>query len=116
MAARPAPQLTGLRPAETPRLSVTAGATWRPIDRLTLAAEARYDGARFDDDLNTPASRAGRHRRSARRYPGDPAPSPVFAAAENTVSTAAIQTGRTADNTVSYGPPRLIRVGVTVRP
>jgi outer membrane receptor protein involved in Fe transport len=109
-----APQLTGLRPAETPRLSVTAGATWRPIDRLTLAAEARYDGARFDDDLNT--------RRLA---PGGTADLradikvtravAVFAAAEN-LFDAAIQTGRTADNTVSYGPPRLIRVGVTVRP
>jgi vitamin B12 transporter len=109
-----APALTGLRPAETPRLSVTAGASWRPIDRLTLLAEARYDGARFDDDLDT--------RRLA---PGGTADLradvrvtrtvTVFAAAEN-LFDAAIQTGRTADNTVSYGPPRLIRVGVTVRP
>ncbi len=48
-----APALTGLRPAETPRISVTGGLSWRPVDRLTLLAEARYDGARFDDDLNT---------------------------------------------------------------
>ena len=109
-----APALTGLRPAETPRLSVTGGISWRPVERLTLLAEARYDGARFDDDLNT--------RRLA---PGGTADLradvkvtrtvTAFAAAEN-LFDAAIQTGRTADNTVSYGPPRLIRVGVTVRP
>ena len=109
-----APALTGLRPAETPRLSVTAGATWRPIDRLPLLAQARYESARFDDDLNT--------RRLA---PGGTADLradvqltrtvTVFVAAEN-LFDAAIQTGRTADNTVSYGPPRLIRGGVTVRP
>jgi vitamin B12 transporter len=109
-----APKLTGLRPAETPRLSVTGGVSWRPVDRLTLLAEGRYDGARFDDDLNT--------RRLA---PGGTADLradvqvtrtvAVFAAAEN-LFDATIQTGRTADNTVSYGPPRLIRLGVTVRP
>ncbi len=109
-----APQLTGLRPAETPRLSVTAGATWRPIERLTLLAEARYDGARYDDDLNTRRLAAGgtADLRADIQVTRTVA---VFAAAEN-LFDAAIQTGRTADNTVSYGPPRLIRVGVTVRP
>ena len=109
-----APALTGLRPAETPRLSVTGALSWRPFERLTLLAQARYESARFDDDLNT--------RRLA---PGGTADLradvrltrtvSVFAAAEN-LFDAAIQTGRTADNTVSYGPPRLVRVGVTVRP
>ncbi len=109
-----APALTGLRPAETPRLTMTAGASWRPLARLTLLAEARYESARFDDDRN-----------SRRLAPGGTADLradvavtrtvTVFAAAEN-LFDAAIQTGRTADNTVSYGPPRLILVGVTVRP
>jgi outer membrane receptor protein involved in Fe transport len=109
-----APALTGLRPAETPRLSVTVGASWRPVDRLTLLAEARYDGARFDDDLNTRRLAPGETADLRADVQVTRAVS-VFAAAEN-LFDAAIQTGRTADNTVSYGPPRLIRVGVTVRP
>ena len=108
------PALTGLRPAETPRLSVTAGASWRPVDRLTLLAELHYDGARFDDDLNSRWLAPGetvdlRADVQVTRTLG------VFAAAEN-LFDAAIQTGRTADDTVSYGAPRLIRVGVTIRP
>ena len=109
-----APTLTGLRPAETPRLSVTAGASWRPLDRLTLLAEARYESARFDDDLNTRRLAPGGTADLRADVRVTRAVS-VFAAAEN-LFDAAIQTGRTADNTVSYGPPRLIRVGVTVRP
>ncbi len=109
-----APALTGLRPAETPRLSVTAGASWKPFDRLTLLAEARYDGARYDDDLNTRRLAAG-GTADLRADVAVTRTISVFAAAEN-LFDAAIQTGRTADNTVSYGPPRLIRVGVTVRP
>ncbi len=108
------PVLTGLRPAETPRLSATVGVSWRPIDRLTLLAEARYDGARFDDDLNTRRLAPGGTADLRADVQVTRAIS-VFAAAEN-LFDAAIQTGRTADNTVSYGPPRLIRVGVTVRP
>jgi vitamin B12 transporter len=109
-----APALTGLRPAETPRLSVTAGASWRPFDRLTLLAQARYDGARYDDDLNTRRLAPG----ATADLRADVAVSPtvsVFAAVEN-LFDAAIQTGRTSTDTVSYGPPRLIRVGVTLRP
>ena len=48
-----APQLTGLRPAQAPEWSATAGLDWRATDRLTLSAAARYESARFDDDLNS---------------------------------------------------------------
>lgn len=109
-----APALTGLRPAETPRLSVTAGASWRPVDRLTLLAEARYDSARYDDDLNTRRLAPGGTADLRADIQVTPTLS-VFAAAEN-LFDAAIQTGRTADNTVSYCAPRRIRVGVTIRP
>ncbi len=109
-----APALNGLQPAETPRLTVTAGASWRPFDRLTLEAEARYESARYDDDLNTRRLAAGgtANLRADVRVARTVS---VFAALDN-LFDAAIQTGRTAGDTVSYGPPRLIRVGVTVRP
>ena len=48
-----APQLTGLRPAQAPRLTLTGAADWRATSRLTLRAEAHYESRRFDDDLNT---------------------------------------------------------------
>lgn len=48
-----APQLTGLRPAQAPIWSASAGIDWRASDRLTLAARARYESQRFEDDLNS---------------------------------------------------------------
>ena len=48
-----APQLTGLRPAQTPEVSATSGLVWRPFAPLSLRADLRYESARFDDDRNT---------------------------------------------------------------
>lgn len=48
-----APQLTGLRPAQAPIWSASAGIDWRASDRLILAARARYESKRFEDDLNS---------------------------------------------------------------
>ena len=46
-------QLDGLRPAQAPRVTVTGGATWRPLDPLTLEGQLHWEGLRFEDDLNT---------------------------------------------------------------
>ncbi len=48
-----ASQLTGLRPAQAPVWSATAGADWQVSDRLVLSTAARYESRRFDDDLNS---------------------------------------------------------------
>lgn len=48
-----APQLTGLRPAQAPVWSATAGLDWRATDRLSTALDVRYESRRFDDDLNS---------------------------------------------------------------
>jgi outer membrane receptor protein involved in Fe transport len=48
-----APQLTGLRPAQAPRFTLTAGFDWNAISKLGLHADLRYESTRFDDDLNT---------------------------------------------------------------
>src|SRR5690606_21591561 len=45
-----APQLTGLRPAQAPQWSATAGLAWRPWASGEFSADARYESARFDDD------------------------------------------------------------------
>ena len=113
-----APQLTGLRPAETPRLAASVGATWRPLERLSLTSDLHYEGLRFDDDQNTrrinpSTSVDGRAdwRVSARGG--------LFVAVDN-LFDAKVATGRTAANgavpgVISYGEPRLIRIGFTLR-
>jgi outer membrane receptor protein involved in Fe transport len=107
-----APQLTGLMPSETPDLIVTGGLSWRAISRLTLSADARYQGTRFADDQNTlrlaPATtvdlraewRAGPRLR-------------FFVAADN-IADIDVATDETAGGVYSYGPPRTVRAGFII--
>jgi outer membrane receptor protein involved in Fe transport len=108
-----APQLTGLRPAETPAVVATADANWRAAARLTLTAELRYESARFDDDQNTRliAGGAGVGVRGEWRFTPDLA---GFVAADN-VTNANLQTGRSAAGVVTYDAPRMVRAGLTWR-
>lgn len=104
-----APQLTGLAPAETPRLSATGSLAWRAAPKLTLTADLRYESARFDDDLNLRrlGGAATLDARAAWRV--NPATT-LFVAAENLLD-AAVATGQTANGITSYGPPRIIMAG-----
>ncbi|CAN5167501.1 TonB-dependent receptor [soil metagenome] len=107
-----APQLTGLRPAQAPRWSATAGLDWRTTERLTLAARARYESARFDDDLNSRRLGAaltldGRAELSV----GDGRT--LYVAADNLLDVD-VEVSETADGTAGYGPPRTLRVGASV--
>ena len=108
-----APQLTGLRPAETPELTVTAAATWRALDRLTLTAEVRYESDRFDDDQNTRLIKAGTGVDARAEWKITPAIG-AYIAADN-LFNANIETGRSATNVVTYDAPRIVRVGLTLR-
>lgn len=108
-----APQLTGKRPAQTPELTLTAGAVWRASERLTLATDIRYESERFEDDLNSrklsPAL-AVDLRAGWRLSPS----SEVYLAADNLLD-ADIEVGETADGVESYAAPRTLRVGFTLR-
>ncbi len=108
-----APQLTGKRPAQAPTLTLVGTADWRPVPRLTLRADVRYEGARFEDDINSrrlgKATTLGLQARWRLTSIAE-----VYAAADN-VSDAAVQTGQTADGVYSYGPPRTFRVGLSLR-
>ncbi len=108
-----APQLTGLRPAETPEVVVTADANWRAASRLTLTAELRYESSRFDDDQNTRLidGGAGLGLRGEWRFTKDLA---GFVAADN-VTNANLQTGRSAAGVITYDAPRMVTAGVTWR-
>lgn len=109
-----APQLTGLRPAQTPRLSASAEGVWTPTGVVTLRASVRYEGERFDDDLNqrrlSPAV-SGDVRADWRMTPRVS----LYFAVEN-LTDADIETGQTADGTESFDMPRTARIGLIWRP
>jgi outer membrane cobalamin receptor len=107
-----APQLTGLRPAQAPEWSATAGLAWRPWRGGELSADARYESARFDDDLNT--RRLGEALTLDLRFEQDvTAHAGVFIALDNALDSE-IETGATADGVTLYGAPQAMRFGLKI--
>lgn len=108
-----APQLTGLRPAQTPRVSALAGLSWQVAQPLSLRVDVRYEGMRYDDDLNLRKLGAGAtvDFRADWRLAG---PVSVFVAGENLFDSK-IEIAETGDGAQSFGPPQRFRVGVSVR-
>ena len=108
-----APQLTGLRPAQTPQWTMTAGLDWRPMDKLSLSADVRYESKRFEDDLNSRVLPAGADIDARAAWRLD-AHSEVYLAVENLFDEE-LAVGQTADNVTSFAAPRTIRVGFSYR-
>jgi outer membrane receptor protein involved in Fe transport len=108
-----APQLTGKRPAQTPKAVITGGVHWAATSQLNFNADVRYEGARFEDDLNTLTLRAAAGVDARVEYRVTPDWG-VYVAAEN-LTNAAIETGQTADHVISYDEPRVFRIGVRFR-
>lgn len=107
-----APQLTGLRPAQAPIWSATAGLDWRTSGRLSLFAGLRYESRRFEDDLNSrtldPAVTVdlrGEWRASPRAA--------LWLAADNLLD-AEIPVSMTAGGVAGLDAPRTLRGGVRV--
>jgi outer membrane receptor protein involved in Fe transport len=107
-----APQLTGLRPAQAPEWSATAGVDWRSTDRLTLSSHARYESARYDDDLNSRvlASAVTFDARADYRLRDGVM---LYAVADNLFDRK-VEVSQTADDVAGYGPPRTLRAGVSL--
>lgn len=105
-----APQLTGLRPAQAPIWSATAGLDWRVGDRLTLAAQARYESKRFEDDLNSRVLGAAVVVDARAEWRMTPA-AMIWAAADNLFDEA-VEVSETGTGVEGYGPPRTLRLGV----
>ncbi len=106
-----APQLTGLRPAQAPRFTATAGADWRAAERLTLHGTLRYESARFDDDLNT--------RRLEAAFTGEARAEwqlsdtvTIYADVQNLFDSD-VETAKTADGIASLDQPRTFWIGLT---
>lgn len=108
-----ATQLTGKRPAQAPALTLTAGARWRPLEPLSLTADLRYEGMRFEDDLNLRPLKSGASLdlRAGWRLSTS---SELFIAAENALDRD-LAVGQTADGVTSYAAPRTVWVGFSLR-
>ena len=108
-----APQLTGLRPAQTPKWTVTGGLDFTPSEGLSVSADLRYEGARWEDDLNTRRLGAGLQldARAAWRLSET---SEVYLAFEN-LTDEKLEVGETADGVESYSAPQTIRIGFSYR-
>ncbi len=102
--------LDGLRPAQSPQWSATAGLSWDVTARTALSADVSYESARFEDDLNSrelsPATildlRVDQQLTDAVT---------LFAALDNATDEA-VETAETADGIESFAAPRAFRIGV----
>lgn len=105
-----AAQLTGLRPAQAPEWSATAGLDWRATDRLTLALAARYESSRFDDDLNSRVLDAALTL-DARGEWAFTRNATLWMAADNLFDED-VEVSETGTGVAGYGPPRTVSIGL----
>ena len=108
------PSLTGNRPAQAPPVTITAGGSWSPLNRVNLDADLHWESRRFEDDQNS--MRLGSvfvlDLRAAYRFAESYS---AFVSVDNVVN-AKIATAQAADDTVSYGQPRVFEVGLRYEP
>ncbi|QCQ99497.1 TonB-dependent receptor [Brevundimonas sp. SGAir0440] len=105
-----AAQLTGLRPAQAPEWSATAGLDWRATDRLTLALAARYESSRFDDDLNSRVLDAAVTLDGRAEWAFTPNAT-LWMAADNLFNED-VEVSETGTGVAGYGPPRTVSIGL----
>lgn len=106
-------QLTGLRPAQTPKWVATAGFDVRPAGPLSLSADLRYESARWEDDLNTRRLSAGAVLDVRAAWRVD-ARSEIYLAVDN-LADVNLEVGETADGVESFSAPRTVRLGISYR-
>ena len=105
--------LEGLRPAQAPEWSASAGLDWRASDATTLSAALIYESSRFEDDLNSRVL-DGATSLDLRVEQGLSETLSIYAALDNALD-ANVETAETADGIESFGPPRALRLGLRLR-
>lgn len=108
-----APRLTGKRPQQTPRWTITGGIIANPLPLLTLEADLHYESNRWSDDLNTLPTGSATTVDVEASFHIIPRLD-VYGAVDN-VFNAVIGTSRAADQTLSIEAPRLLRAGIRYR-
>jgi outer membrane receptor protein involved in Fe transport len=107
------PQLTGKRPAETPRLTATAAAEWTVVKDVVFSANVRYEDIRYADDQNTLVLPPG--ALVSLRLDWQTTPNwGLFLGVDNLADTA-LATDQTADRIHVYDEPRVFRFGFRFR-
>jgi outer membrane receptor protein involved in Fe transport len=108
-------QLDGLRPAQAPRATVTGGAGWQPLTRLSLQAQLHWESLRYEDDRNT--LRLGSAFVLDARATYDLTDVIAAYVAIDNLTDAKVATAATTDPllgaVISYGQPRMIWLGLT---
>jgi len=107
-----APQLTGLRPAQAPRWSATAGAQWQVTPRLSLDGRVRHESVRFDDDLNRRTLAAASLVEGRLEWQAIDGVS-LYLAGDN-LADADVAVSVTGDGVEGLALPRTLRMGVTL--
>lgn len=105
-----AARLTGLRPAQAPIWSAVAGVDWRPTERLTLAADLRWESQRFEDDLNSRVLDAA--LTAAVRADWSLTPSTALWVAADNLFDEEVEVSETGTGVAGFGPPRTLSFGV----
>ena len=105
-----APQLTDLRPAQAPVWSATAALDWRASNRLTLAADLRWESRRFEDDLNSRVLKAA--ATADLRAEWALSPSVLIWIAADNLFDAEVEVSETATGVTGFGPRRTLGMGV----
>jgi vitamin B12 transporter len=104
----------GLRPAQTPELTVSGSAVWNPIQPLRLRLTARYESSRWDEDRNTRKLGAATELALRADWTLNRIAT-LYVAAEN-LTDAVVETAQAFDGTESFDQPRTVRVGLVLRP
>ncbi|HEY0084817.1 MAG TPA: TonB-dependent receptor, partial [Allosphingosinicella sp.] len=102
--------LDGLRPAQTPRHTVSAGAAWASPTGARASLAARYVASQFEDDLNTQRLRPALTFDAAFAWPLTKALA-VELRAEN-LSNARVDTAVSSDGIVERATPRTLWIGL----
>lgn len=106
-------ETAGLRAAQSPLWSASAGIDWRYSEGGMFSADARYESKRFDDDLNTRVL-DGYFAVDLRWEQHLAERASLFVTLENAAG-AGVETASTADGVLSYAQPRTWRVGLRFR-
>jgi outer membrane receptor protein involved in Fe transport len=107
-----APQLTGKRPAQTPRATVTSDIAWKPAGPFRFSANVRYESERFDDDLNT-LRIASSVSLNARAEWSLGHRTTLFVRVDN-LADAPIETGQTQPGLKAFDAPRTVVAGLSL--
>jgi outer membrane receptor protein involved in Fe transport len=105
--------LGGLRPAQTPRHSLSASLAWRRTDGAAASLAARWTGAQFEDDLNRQRLPSAMTLDAAAAFPLTRRLA-LQARAEN-LSDERVVAGISGAGIVERATPRTLWLGVSVR-